>query len=59
MDMLSKKLKMPEVVAKKKSERTFIQRIGKAGLYVTLIGIAIIQLFPYILACSIFFEIQL
>ena len=46
MDMLNKKLQMPEVVAKKKSERTFIQQIGKAGLYVILIGIAIIQLFP-------------
>ena len=46
MDMLNKKLKMPEVVAKKKSERIFIQRIGKTGLYVVLIGIAIIQLFP-------------
>lgn len=46
MDMLNKKLQMPEVVVKKKSERTFIQRIGKAGLYVILIGIAIIQLFP-------------
>lgn len=46
MDMLNKKLQMPEVVLKKKSERTFIQRIGKAGLYVILIGIAIIQLFP-------------
>ena len=46
MEMLNKKLEMPEVVVKKKSERTFIQRIGKAGLYVILIGIAIIQLFP-------------
>lgn len=46
METLNEKIKMPEVVARKTSERSFMHRIGKALLYVVLIGIAIIQLFP-------------
>lgn len=46
MDTLNEKIKMPEVVARKTSERSFMHRIGKALLYIVLIGIAIIQLFP-------------
>ena len=46
MDMLNEKLKMPEVLVKKPSERKVLNRIGKFALYVILIIIAIIQLFP-------------
>ena len=46
MDTLNEKLKMPEVLVKKTSERRLFHRIGKVALYVILILIAIIQLFP-------------
>ena len=48
MEMLNEKLKMPEIVVKKTSERSLMQRLGKAILYAVLIGIAIIQLFPIV-----------
>lgn len=46
MEILDEKLKMPEAIVKKASERSLIHRIGKAAFYALLIVIALIQLFP-------------
>lgn len=46
MELLTEKEKLPNTVVKTKEDGSFLNKLGKAGLYGVLIIIAIFQLFP-------------